>query len=445
MKKFISCGSITLAAVLAVGTAHAADLKAAPAYNSVAPAYNWTGFYVGANTGVGTSQASSNFTTLPNDVFDRGGAGFSFGVQAGFNWQFAPQWVAGIEGDVSYLGIKRSFLDLAEPDFEVGVKADRYGTLRGRLGYTTGPSLLYAAGGGALVAVKNNFDQVQSGVMVIASESKAAFGWAVGGGIETMLGGSWSAKAEYLYIDAGTQDVLNPSFGANNNTFHFDNRFHIYRYGLNYKFGPPAATAAVLPSHNWSGLYVGVNAGAALSQDRVTFPTSTVFIGATDIAGSGFTGGAQGGYNWQFNSNWVTGVEGDIGWLGINRSTADFSVGFGVKTDWYGTARGRVGYSTGPALLYATGGVAFVNVKNSFDRINSPPVTASKSETATGFVVGGGIEVALTQNWTAKTEYLYIDAGSQDVVNPGIGGGLFAHFENRFHLFRYGLNYKFSG
>jgi outer membrane immunogenic protein len=59
--------------------------------------------------------------------------------------------------------------------------------------------------------------------------------------------------------------------------------------------------------------------------------------------------------------------------------------------------------------------------------------------------VGGGIEAALTQRWTAKAEYLYIDAGSQDVSNPSITRLGAGHFENRFHIFRYGLNYTFGG
>lgn len=441
MKNIVLYGSAAVAAVLVAGTAQAADLKTAPAYKSVAPTYNWTGFYAGANAGVGFSQTRGNFAGFPNDILDRGGAGFAGGVQAGFNWQFAPQWVAGIEGDVGYLGIKRSVRDLELFTTELGVKTDWYGTLRGRLGYTNGPSLIYATGGAAFVKVTNNFDLFPPPSTLLVSKSETISDWVVGGGIETMLGGNWSAKAEYLYIDAGSQDVRNLDFSPTNNTSHFDNRFHVYRYGVNYKFGPPAVTGSVLPNHNWTGLYAGVNAGAVLSQDRATVRN---FIGASDIAGSGFTGGVQVGYNWQFGPNWVAGVEGDIGRLGINRSTSDFGIAFGVKTDWYGTVRGRFGYSTGPALLYATGGGAFVNIKNSFDTTFPPVLAASKSETTTGWVVGGGIEVALAQNWTAKTEYLYVDAGSQDVINPGIANGLTTHFENRFHLFRYGLNYKFS-
>jgi len=441
MKNGWLCG-VALAALVVAGSAQAADLKGAPVYKaSPIAAYNWTGFYLGVNTGVGASQIRTTFPDVAGVFIDRGGSVFAGGAQAGFNWQFAPQWVAGIEGDVSFLGINRSLRDLSGFADGFGVKTDGYGTIRGRLGYTTGPSLFYVTGGVAFVNIKNSFDSFRS-PLTLASESKTASGWIVGGGMETLLGGNWSAKAEYLYIDAGSQDVFNPFFDS---ISHFDNRFSVYRYGLNYKFGGPAVAAA-LPVYNWTGFYAGVNVGAGLSQDHVTgqFIVPPPIISAVDIADRGFTGGMQAGYNWQFSPNWVAGLEGDIGGLGINRSLIDFSLTVGVKTDWYGTLRGRLGYSTGPALLYVTGGAAFVNIKNSLDQ-NLVHVVASKSESATGWTVGGGIETVLAQNWTAKTEYLYIDAGGQDVVNPFFAGvNRTAHFDNRFHVFRMGLNYKFN-
>jgi outer membrane immunogenic protein len=436
--KYAFFGSVAFAAFAMTGSAHAADLKAAPVYKApLAATYNWTGFYLGVNAGIGASQTHSSFADFPANILDRSGTGFAGGIQAGFNWQFAPQWVAGIEGDIGYLGIKRSFPDLAVPGIELGVKSDWYGTLRGRLGYTNGGSLFYATGGAAIVKVTNNSDDISTNNF--ASNSDTASGWVVGGGIETMLGGNWSAKAEYLYIDAGSQDVFNPSLA---DTVHFDNRFHIYRYGLNYKFGGPAVAGNALPAHNWTGFYAGVNAGAGLSHDHATIPIS---VGAVDVSGADFTGGAEVGYNWQFSQRGLVGLEGDFGWLRINHSVGDFSGAFGVKTNWYGTLRGRVGYSTGQALLYGTGGAAFVNVRNNFDRLVTPGFLASKSQTTAGWTIGGGIEAVVAQNWTAKTEYLYIDAGSQDVTNANFAGGTTAHFENRFHVFRFGLNYRFGG
>lgn len=451
MKKYLVAA---MAAVVFGAPAFAADMALktpvykSPIFRSVEPSYTWTGLYGGVNAGIGVSQTDVSLAQagVPFvDVAERSGIGFAGGVQAGANWQFAPNWVVGIEGDIGHLGIDRSFREWAGIS-AYGVKTDWYGTVRGRFGYSSGPSLFYATGGAAFVSVRNNFDNVSIGTPTASARSETASGWAAGGGIETMLGGNWSAKAEYLYIDADGQDVFNPDFNDNAGLYaRFDNRFHIYRYGLNYKFGGPESVTGALPSRNWSGFYAGVNAGAGLSQVRAA--TNMIFPGAADVAGVAFSGGAQAGYNWQFAPNWVAGIEGDIAWLGIDRSVLNRSQEntFGVKADWYGTLRGRLGYSTGPALLYVTGGAAFVNVSNAFDNVDAMPARrASGSKTATGWAAGGGIEAALSQNWSAKTEYLYIDAVGQDVLNSSIGGAT-ARFDNRFHVFRYGVNYRFGG
>ncbi|OKO87413.1 hypothetical protein AC629_14420 [Bradyrhizobium sp. NAS80.1] len=125
---------------------------------------------------------------------------------------------------------------------------------------------------------------------------------------------------------------------------------------------------AVAPVSNWTGWYVGVNAGASLSQVNASTPDKVDDPGEVNIARLGATGGVQAGFNWQAWPYWVAGLEADFGHLGIERTLQDrndFNA-FGVKADWYGTIRGRLGYTTGPSLLYVTGGAAFVNVKNTF-------------------------------------------------------------------------------
>ncbi|MGB8038105.1 MAG: outer membrane beta-barrel protein, partial [Pseudolabrys sp.] len=199
--------SAALAAFIA-GSAQAADLKGAPVYKAVAPAYDWTGFYAGLNAGVGASQTNGG-TDAEFPVTDRAGVGFAGGLQAGFNWQFAPNWVTGIEGDIGYLGIDRSFKNWITV-LALGVKTDWYGTLRGRVGYTNGPSLFYATGGLAYGGVKT--DITASGVGVptqTISLSQTRTGWTAGVGIETpftllgLFGPNWTTKTEYLYVDLG--------------------------------------------------------------------------------------------------------------------------------------------------------------------------------------------------------------------------------------------------
>jgi outer membrane immunogenic protein len=411
-----------------IAIARASVLLAALAlYSPVAGAqertvvFDWTGFYVGLNYGVGVSgtRMISPQGFGPNGVADRADMGGSAGAQAGFNWQYHPNWV----------GIDRKLQDYnSTPAF--GVKTDWFGTLRGRWGYTSGPSLIYVTAGVAWVNLENKADE--SGILqpVYVSE-KTASGATVGWGIETMLGGGWSTKAEYLYVDAGHNDVVG-TFGY---VAGFDNRFHVFRNGLNYRFG---SSSGPLPAHNWSGAYAGFFAGVSATEIRAQM--SPAFLGGNDVTDSGFTGGIQAGYNWQITPMYVVGIEADVGHLGINRTRFDWEDGpftLGAKADWYGTLRGRFGISAGPSLIYGTVGGAFVNLRNVYGDDSQRGVDF-------GWAYGGGIEVALGSNWTAKSEYLLIDVGSRSASSPAafIPDG---EITNRFHVFRLGLNYKFGG
>ena len=247
----------------------------------------------------------------------------------------------------------------------------------------------------------------------LASKSETAAGWTVAAASKPCSAATGRPRPNISISTRAAQNVFNADFIE---TAHFDNHFHIYRYGVNYKFGGPAMAAGRRRPTSGRDFY----AGAERSARGCHRTCSTVLAtqqpqpqSFSDIADVRFTGGIQAGYNWRFSPNWVVGLEGDIGYLGSKRPYIFANDGAptssGVRTDWYGTMRGRLGYNTGPALLYATGGAAFVHVKNNIDDTFAPRF-ASESETASGWTVGGGIQAALAQNWTAKTEYLYIDA-----------------------------------
>jgi outer membrane immunogenic protein len=144
---------------------------------------------------------------------------------------------------------------------------------------------------------------------------------------------------------------------------------------------------------------------------------------------------------------WFAGVEGDIGYLGLDRTVADWNdsanhITFSQNAGWYGTIRGRAGATTGPALLYLTGGVAWVRVR---DGLTNPgcflcgTVSEVTTRTASGWTFGGGTEVALGMRLSAKLEYLYMDVGRSVLTD---GSTWDAEFHNRFQIVRAGLNYK---
>lgn len=450
---------LTLVASGVGASAFAADFPANAPVTKASPsaaAYNWSGFYAGGYWGkaIGQSSAQSDPAIITGNV-DVNKNGWTAGATAGVNWQFATNWLIGLEGDIGHLGIDRSFQEWNDDVITVGVKADWYGTARGRFGYLTGPSLLYVTGGAAFVHVKDTLGGDYNGPPLTTSATTKT-GWTLGGGIETKLSRNWSAKTEYLYIDAGATSFAANTFGIVT-TAAFQNQVHVVKAGINYAFGaagdnPPFSGGTILPTdHNWAGGYAGLNVGGGMSTThasgvpRIDNNSPSGVSGNNDVNGRGFAGGAQVGYNRMnlLGTNWFAGVEADIGYLGIDRSFNDWNEGssrFSQTTDWYGTLRGRIGVATGPALLYVTGGGAIVRVLNgvSIPRVGAADV---RSATRAGWTLGGGTEVALNARWSAKLEYLYIDAGKS---RRGEATRQPTDFEHGFNIVRFGLNYSFN-
>jgi outer membrane immunogenic protein len=242
------------------------------------------------------------------------------------------------------------------------------------------------------------------------------------------------------------------------------------------------APVAVPPS--WTGFYVGANVGGAWGRDPVISGFSCPRVGsclynvpenlaAASAAGtgtlsdSGFTGGGQLGYNWQFGSV-VLGAETDFEYFKIRASRivtgpfpnaiSNFTVGTSVNTDWLYTLRGRVGYAFGPQfLVYGTGGLAVTqaSLSNSFidnlAALGLPPnsVGASgTSDTWTGYAVGGGLEWLFARNWSVKGEYLYVNFGSKTTTATVFSGAAIPNVLTTSGTFsasiaRAGVNYHF--
>ncbi|HEV7285839.1 MAG TPA: outer membrane protein, partial [Kaistia sp.] len=219
----------------------------------------------------------------------------------------------------------------------------------------------------------------------------------------------------------------------------------------------PAPVAAAPEVFNWTGFYVGVHGGVAAGDFK--YPLNVSSDGQNFINGdlkqdaSGGFGGAQIGYNWQFNPNWVIGVEADIaaasyeGKLSGNINGFGGNVNFeaGSEVEWFGTVRGRIGYALDNLLLYGTGGFAYGDVKSEISaNLGGGGFNASTSDTQYGWTAGAGFEYGITKNITLKTEYLYVDLGSQNIIDQNFDGArLTVDADTHFHTLKAGLNYKF--
>jgi outer membrane immunogenic protein len=201
-----------------------------------------------------------------------------------------------------------------------------------------------------------------------------------------------------------------------------------------YKGPAPVAVAA----YNWSGLYVGVHGGYGTGELNSNILGTT---GKRDI--DGWFGGGQIGWNWQAaGSPWVFGIEVDASFGSIEDSVT--TPGFGslsIETKSFGTVRGRVGYAVDRVLFYATGGYAWVDNEMTIGLTGFG--TFNSSNTHSGWTVGGGVEWALADAWTAKVEYLYINTSAEPYFLSVLGPG--GEFNPEIHTFRLGLNYRFGG
>jgi outer membrane immunogenic protein len=235
-----------------------------------------------------------------------------------------------------------------------------------------------------------------------------------------------------------------------------------------------APAAVPVPVPMWTGFYAGLNIGYSWGRSSNDSTINDAATGALVAVSSGKTkmdgviGGGQIGYNWQF-SNWVAGIEADIQasgqkgsssalCLGCGDGPSDIATTFEQKLTWFGTVRGRLGVTITPTVLvYGTGGLAYGEIKSA-GTITGPTVTSpsatvafSEKETKTGWVVGGGVESMLGNNWTAKIEYLYMDLGTVSggpFATPIVGtirNPLATSFSSRVtdNIVRVGVNYKF--
>ncbi|MGD0400230.1 MAG: outer membrane beta-barrel protein [Syntrophobacteraceae bacterium] len=221
---------------------------------------------------------------------------------------------------------------------------------------------------------------------------------------------------------------------------------------------PAAAT------YNWTGFYAGLNTGFAKDAGGYSITSSPSGIYDTgDFADLAFIFGGQVGYNFQCCCcpYIVYGIEADINYDGMGDSVtqnfalpvagapgANFGTNYTVtqEIDFFGTLRGRLGYTPADRLLfYITGGLAYGEVSSSTSYsvrfMEDPTFFGSSSGMLVGWCAGAGGEYAINNCWSVKLEYLYVDLGSMSY--PIAGTPLTTNISTAQNVFRVGLNYKF--
>jgi outer membrane immunogenic protein len=236
-----------------------------------------------------------------------------------------------------------------------------------------------------------------------------------------------------------------------------------------------ASAASAQTAISWTGFYVGANVGAAWPSDSfsnvATAGGGAVVIPPADInaisgptihhSSSGFTGGIEGGYNYQ-SGHLLVGVETDFDAMDTRESvTKNFQsallifppiqaqINERLKTDWMWTVRPRIGYVEGPWLVYVTGGFAVTNPNLTIKYSDTGPAgdtaIGASSNSRYGGVFGGGAAWKFMPNWSLKGEFLYSDFGNLDTTAASSDGFLRLSTKGSVHtnVFRVGADYQF--
>ncbi|HTV34580.1 MAG TPA: outer membrane protein [Methylocella sp.] len=205
---------------------------------------------------------------------------------------------------------------------------------------------------------------------------------------------------------------------------------------------PPPVFLPAPPPFTYTGLYVGGQVGYAWDNDSanvfvpaaglLTGPISPFSFGVPfSLQPDGVIGGAHIGYNLQIGQ-WLLGLEGTVDGTSLSGSTSIFTpVGWAAATsseNVQGSIRLRAGYVWNRLLIYATGGAAFTGITNNYSAVSTSGfgLSSSISQTRAGWTVGGGLEYAVTNNWSLRVEYRYSDFGHyEDYPFAGISDTLY--------------------
>ncbi len=214
---------------------------------------------------------------------------------------------------------------------------------------------------------------------------------------------------------------------------------------------PPPAYLPPPPIFSWSGLYIGGQIGYAWGSDPIDVVDFTGLPPAFfNTEPTGVIGGAHVGYNLQI-AQWVVGLEGTVDGSSLTGTrTSATGITMTTRAETQGSIRARIGIAFDRVLIYGTGGAAFAGITNRYtDTAGITGIIGTSetdSKTRSGWTVGGGLEYAITNNWSIRAEYRYSDFGrSPDFpfTAATLGNVAFNHHlkENQVQA---GFSYKFT-
>lgn len=209
----------------------------------VAAVYDWSGFYVGANGGWGSSRKCWDFTTVTGTfIADEGchdATGGVAGGQVGYRWQSAS-WVFGVEGQGDWADLNGSNISVLAPVFTNRSRIEAFGLLTGQLGFAWNNALLYVKGGAAVTKDRFDVRTTVGDTLAATAPDQVRWGGTVGVGLEYGFAQNWSAGVEYDHLFMGNKLA---TFTDPTGVFFGTERIHqdvdLITVRVNYRFGSP--------------------------------------------------------------------------------------------------------------------------------------------------------------------------------------------------------------
>lgn len=384
----------------------------------LAVAQGWNGGYLSFGVGAGTSHFETKAPGAGTVIDDIGGEGVLAEIGGGADTMLGDYLLVGVQANLRFSGIETSLNTAGGGDAEL--KPDLGADLLGRAGFFVNPrTLVYALGGLSL----QRFD-VDSNIGGDGSETQ--LGYVLGAGVETAVSRSMTLRTEYRFHRFNDEKV-----GIGGTQVTIDPSTHTFFIGMTYRFGDGLAPARA-PSadgYRFEGLSLSLGAGQGSVVHDLKDP------GGDRINGLGGSGGiveVGAGFDRMFGPRTFAGVHGD---LRYSNGDAGLRVGpdaVGVENDWGLDLYLRGGYVVAPGTaVYALAGYS----RQQLDFASNIGISGDK--TVHGFVVGGGVETALTRQLALRTEYRF--AEYQDEKVPGTT----TRIEPSQHTVRAALAYRF--
>lgn len=431
--------STALASIFAFSHSFAADLiepDPVPPADPVVAGYNWSGFYAGI--GGGSGAVNHEIGLLGLSLIDGiGGEGLFGEVTVGYDHMISDRMLLGAFASYRFGDISTT-VDIEFPGFsdDYELTLDHGYDLGARLGFLVAPeTLAYATAGYS----HQRFSADGFGT----SYDWDSDGHFYGMGLESVLTGNWTLKAEYRYTRYDDQPI--DPFGL----LDVQSTTHTFHAGVNYRFGGgmSSGVSTFAPvNYDFAGLKVGVAGGFGAVVHDIDLDIDAfgpVNAGLDGLGGDGTFGEIGLVYDFALTSNWIVGIGADYRMGNVETSVIGdlLTVTLDHGYDIYG----RLGYKINSGTLaYALAGFSnqHFDVGSGLDPLD--PIVDDLSWSSHGWTVGGGLETALSDKWTAKIEYRYAEYDSNNILEElGVSpSDATLDITPSTHMVRAGLTYK---